>query len=262
MSQKLSELQRQLEEQIELLRLVCANFDAGHEVAAKHIAVSVRVLVHDTRQSHSLLSQLGLKDRDFVDTAHRFDPENLLPYHGLIAVSLGAGGTRYIAPLDQGRTRNLLPFAAWWSATIFASQPVEPPAERLTISRKDLVLDLANKAGGAHVDPDLPDRFRRLARENVLQWRTRDDFKTWTDLPGPENAAVRQIGHEILATFDARYHPAERTAPAFEIAGAALLFATDEEVAEHKRIRAMQLRRNAPCPCDSGKRFKHCHGRL
>jgi hypothetical protein len=122
---------------------------------------------------------------------------------------------------------------------------------------------MANKDGGAHVDPVLPDHFRRLARENALEWRTTDDFKTWTDIPAPERAAVRQVGHELLSTLDPSYsaRPPERSA-ALEIAGMALEFATEADVAEHERIRSRPVSRNSPCPCGSGKRFKHCHGRL
>jgi hypothetical protein len=121
------ELQRQLGEQLELLRLVCYNFDEGHEVVAKHIAVSVRVLVHDTGASHSLLSQLGMKDIGYVDTAHPFDPDNLLSYFGLISIEMGPGGTRYIPPLDGRGTGRRLRFQAWWFAPVFAGQAVGPP---------------------------------------------------------------------------------------------------------------------------------------
>ncbi len=50
----------QLEEQVAFLRHSAALFDAGADAEAKRIAVVIRVLVHDTPRSHSLLAQLGL----------------------------------------------------------------------------------------------------------------------------------------------------------------------------------------------------------
>jgi preprotein translocase subunit SecA len=34
--------------------------------------------------------------------------------------------------------------------------------------------------------------------------------------------------------------------------------ATEEDIAEWQRT----VSRNAPCPCGSGRKFKHCHGSL
>ena len=59
-----------LEEQIDFLRTSCALYDEGKEHEAKRIALSVRVLVHDTGAGESLLGQLGVKDKqEFVDTS-------------------------------------------------------------------------------------------------------------------------------------------------------------------------------------------------
>jgi hypothetical protein len=45
-------------------------FDAGEEVAAKSLATSLRLLLHDTRNSISLLTHLGVKAQlPYRDTA-------------------------------------------------------------------------------------------------------------------------------------------------------------------------------------------------
>ena len=64
-----AELQGHLDEQLEFLERSAASFDAGYEGEAKELAVSLRVLLHDTQQSHSLLGQLGRREGTFVDTA-------------------------------------------------------------------------------------------------------------------------------------------------------------------------------------------------
>lgn len=70
-------LQSNFKDQIEFLNASAAAFDAGHEGEAKRLAVTIRVLLHDTDQSHSLMDQLGIKNRDYVDTSFPFDPKNL-----------------------------------------------------------------------------------------------------------------------------------------------------------------------------------------
>lgn len=48
------ELKIQLQNQLHLLAILANTYDAGHYLVAKSMATSVRVLVHDTQNSHSL----------------------------------------------------------------------------------------------------------------------------------------------------------------------------------------------------------------
>ena len=71
-----AELQRLLQEQIEALTKLGAIFDGGWAGAARPLAVSTGLIVHDTPRSQSLLGQLGLKNRvRFKDTALHIDPK-------------------------------------------------------------------------------------------------------------------------------------------------------------------------------------------
>ncbi|MGC2803329.1 MAG: hypothetical protein WCA41_15965, partial [Candidatus Acidiferrum sp.] len=60
-----AELERELSEQLQLLRHACSAYDEGLEAIGKHIALSIRVLVHHHGQSNSLLHQLGLRSIPF-----------------------------------------------------------------------------------------------------------------------------------------------------------------------------------------------------
>jgi hypothetical protein len=51
------ELKKQLEDQLLLLKILAECYDSGSVVVAKSIATAVRLLVHDTQFSHSLLGQ-------------------------------------------------------------------------------------------------------------------------------------------------------------------------------------------------------------
>jgi hypothetical protein len=70
-------------------------FDAGNDDFARPTAVSIRVLVHDTRRATSVLEHLRLKSRiRFMDTAQPIIPANLLSNPGL-AIGLVARSVDY-----------------------------------------------------------------------------------------------------------------------------------------------------------------------
>ncbi|PKM42871.1 MAG: hypothetical protein CVV03_09425 [Firmicutes bacterium HGW-Firmicutes-8] len=49
------ELEEHLREQLEFLELSAESYDRGKDGEAKRLASTIRVLVHETRSSHSLL---------------------------------------------------------------------------------------------------------------------------------------------------------------------------------------------------------------
>jgi len=66
--QSQEELQQHLRDTIQALELSSRAFDEGFEGEAKRLAAAIRVLVHDTDSSKSLLGQLGQKTISFYDT--------------------------------------------------------------------------------------------------------------------------------------------------------------------------------------------------
>ncbi|MGY4173981.1 hypothetical protein [Bradyrhizobium sp. USDA 4529] len=67
------DLQAHLDEQMGFLEWSAKSLDEGYEDEAKRLAVTLRVLLHET----SLLGQLSSLDRSFPDTSVAFDPPNL-----------------------------------------------------------------------------------------------------------------------------------------------------------------------------------------
>ena len=57
------ELEELLHEQLAFLESSAAAFDAGMDGEAKRLAVALRVLLHDTKNSHSLLGPAWQKER-------------------------------------------------------------------------------------------------------------------------------------------------------------------------------------------------------
>lgn len=193
------ELKRELAEQLQLLRHSCELFDSGLEAAGKHIALSLRVLVHQHGQSRALLDQLGLRSMRFLDSAGPLKPRNLLSEFNLVAIRVTNSGARYVPLVATGslpRPMQRISFVEWWN------NPVLKDDSGRTFCRRELVLHVADTDGGAHVDPELDEAYMALSRANSLGWEFRagDIVKA---LDGrPELACMRQLAHEVLSTIN------------------------------------------------------------
>lgn len=121
--------------------------------------MTVRVLVHDTRTSASLLNQLGVKSTlRWLDSAPDIDlPFGLQP---LTVMSKSSLFTHVFSEDDSGRGEfSVIPtpdeelreygefvaFESWWSRDVLVNAATH-------ITRKNVVDLLANTDGGAHVD--------------------------------------------------------------------------------------------------------------
>ena len=76
--QSKDELQQHLKDTVQALELSSHAFDDGCEGEAKRCAAAIRVLVHDTSYSKSLLNQLGLKEASFYDTSVPYNPKTVI----------------------------------------------------------------------------------------------------------------------------------------------------------------------------------------
>lgn len=248
--QSKEELQEHLRDTLQAVELSARAFDEGYDGEAKRLAAAIRVLMHDTRNSKSLLGQLGLKTIPFYDTSIPRHPKTIMTYNGITAIGLTSQGATYVAPLDElpaDSPPRQVSFEQWWNGVIFVDQ-----GGRET-TRGDLILAVANKDGGAHVDPVLDEKYANLSRRNALAWRfsgPRGDVP----LEGPERAAVRQIAHEVLKSLN----PAM---PSMKPKVQGGLFMGAYAVVEEKLPMVPKVGRNEPCPCGSGKKYKRCHGK-
>jgi len=208
-SQSSSELRKHLDEQLAFLKRSADSYDDGFVDEAKRLAVTIRILVHDTSQSKSLLGQLGEKTKPFLDTAAPLDMGNILLYGALVQTMMSNKGAAYTPILDSPgppHPTKLVPFDDWWDRTIFRNK------EGQTLSRKQLVLTVANKDGGAHIDPNLNEFYANLSRHTGLGWVFESADERYI-VRQPELAAVRQIAHELIKSIDPGYTKKLRTPP-------------------------------------------------
>jgi hypothetical protein len=274
------DFRQQFEEQIAFLRSSSEAYDAGKEPEAKRLSVNLRILVHDTRSSVSLLTHLKIKDKlPFVDTAPPPPPPEVIPiFNGGLCQAhktFGEGSkTRVVPVLDIDPERNAQPrqcFADWWET------PVLNDHEGNAFTRKDFVLAVADQDGGAHVDAQLEPAYEALTRGNSMRMTTSTETTDdgWEVVMGGtfggglrpqveppthgeplENsialASIRQIAHEMLIAIAAvtwsEDGGADVSAPICQLPflGADIPTACSE------------VGRNDLCPCGSGRKFKKC----
>lgn len=191
-----TELAEHLREQVGFLRTSGAAFDAGQHAEAKRLATTIRILVHDTQMSTSLLNQLGVKDElRFVDTSHPpFPPGAIVAHFGLAVGQIGPG-PNYDAIFEERGRREPKPFTEWWTALILRDQLGNE------FARREMVLGLAHMDGGAHIDPELDEAYAALSRDNSLGVTFyQGDAKVPDSSPVPAN--VRQIAYELQRTIE------------------------------------------------------------
>lgn len=202
------DLKQALRDQVDLLQINCATYDAGKEIVAKQLAVVLRLLLNQTKQSHSLLGLLDLRGGYFVNTAHDLRPSNVTSEFALTSTALNsATGATYKPKLSNSTqvqsSRKV--FSDWWSDAVIKDQ------QNRTFSRRLLVSAVANTDGGAHVDPELDVAYKELTRDNSLRMYFSLGDDVTQDMGNPVLASIRQIAYETLTTL-------RKTAPWLNIA--------------------------------------------
>ena len=200
-------LEEKYDEFLELLSLLCNSYDSlDKEVLALPISTAIRVLVHDTEKSTSLLKHLRKKYVNFFSTNHITENETI--HLGLVrrinvGVNNGVGGEARYWPLCSEKyypmpaSKTTIPFNEWWETEVIFSSATS------SLTRKELVLAVANKDGGAHFDSKVQkkyDDFRHSWSGGSTLTGIKSGIKRGYDNI-PIYPAIRQIGHELLCTL-------------------------------------------------------------
>lgn len=247
-------LLEQLSDQVDFIASSIARYDSGKEHEAKRLSVSIRLLVHDSRHSRSLLSQLGVRDTlGYLDTALGEPPSGCPPpiHSGLCTMSwtLGAKGDgpapMTAEPVLDNRAELGNPrtsFVDWWEEPVFRA------LDGTELTRRFFVLSVADQDGGAHVDDEeqLSAKYSALVIRNALGF-------TKGDGEGLDNnvihASIRQVAHELVRSMDGIVEDPD--APS----GVRVL----EPICRLSIRDGLDPDRNKPCPCGSGLKAKRCY---
>jgi len=182
-----------LVEKIKFLKNSIMLFDNGDYQECNRIALSIRVLVHDSKNYTSLLKHLKKKDISFYDNASSYFPGNLLPTTRLVALySTKEGESTYLPNKDfKGNSTIKVPFSVWWNEIVIDD------SHGNLLKRKDLILSISNQDGGAHVDLELNIPYGSIAKlktqEKGIKIENGKGFRMTLI-----QASVRQIADELI----------------------------------------------------------------
>jgi hypothetical protein len=190
------DLKKQLSDQMGFLQRSMEAFDAGVISEGKRIALAIRVLVHDTGNSTSLLKHLNIKDR--IEYGHSKKPEpdleRAIVFYGVGREFDPQKGFFDVPILSDAIYSSA--FDEWWDGIILINVP-----EGLEFSRRKAVLAVANTDGGAHVG-DLDSEYAKLSREG-FGWVSIDtDGNESRQIDRTELVVVRQAGHELFHSIE------------------------------------------------------------
>jgi hypothetical protein len=187
-------LQDHLKSQLKFIENSSSLYDQGNEEEAQRLAVSIRVIFHDTRNSTSLLKQMQIKNNIFlISSSSQYIPVNLVAYNGIVGMR-STGEYIPLCNMDDQSSNKWHLFEDWWNELIVNDNAY-------TFSRKDIVLMIANKDGGAHVDGEIDDGYANLAYNNSLGWMYSDGTQEYPFTNNAAYATVRQIAHEVLISL-------------------------------------------------------------
>lgn len=190
---------KHLATQLKFLKLSSKSYDEGFEDEAQRLATAIRVLMHDTNSSTSLLKHMNIQNNIyFISSAPPLIPVNQVSYTGLVSMSITGGeGGKYYNNSKNGETMQdfWLGFNDWWNQIVIDDK-------KNVFSRKDLILYAANKEGGAHVDESLNEKYSELTRYNSTGWVYSDSNISKPFNNDPVFPSIRQIVEEVILSIE------------------------------------------------------------
>lgn len=197
-------LREKLEEQRHLLRKSVDELTSGDLAEGVRVAAAIRVLVHETASSKPLLKQLTanylqLNILDSPEARPQSAPRGAVgavvmsvPINIRIISNEGVFLNRKLE--EQNRVPTIL--GKWWQRPSLILPGIGG------LSRKEVVLGLANKEGGAHVDADMSTRYQQLLNCKSFQIGWSQEAVTPLNL---SRFMAGQAGIELLDCLDRNF---------------------------------------------------------
>ncbi len=141
--------------------------DLLREEFAKSIAVKLRVLLID-RNNLSLVTQLGINDKIlFSPLCAKFTdlPGNLFHSYGLVGERYDGKSHYFFQNYTENKNELRCTLSCWLDEIAFDRKQ----SAIHKVSRKDIILTLADKEGGAHVDPSYEEEYYYIRYESGFE---------------------------------------------------------------------------------------------
>ncbi len=187
--------QEKLKTQLSFIKRSCRDYDTGIKEEALRIAVSLRVLFHDTKKSSSLLKIAGIKEKiNLISTigTGQFHEDFKDKFVISIPVMMSPKGVNPI--LGNGKFSKLFSANKWWNEVVMV--------QHQSFSRKDIILSAANQDGGAHVDSKPSKKTNELKNGIGTFTATVNGKKQTKQLVDHHFPMIRQFAYEVLNSPD------------------------------------------------------------
>jgi len=191
------EFKQYLEQQLGFLRRSCDSYDDGYTDEAIRIATTIRVLIHDTKSSTSLLKHLGALNIKLSSTVMGNHLPNAVMLMGMGRLRIvGGGSTTWEAATAPDAIKTQLTVSDWWNQIVYI-------LGKNQASRKTLILAAANKDGGAHVDATLTTEYESLmntGQRGFFHYSPTNETHNFQPVMDAHLVYLRQMGFEILSS--------------------------------------------------------------
>jgi len=251
MDKDIKMLNQDLREQLALIKNSCKLFDEGSVVEYKNLATRLRLLLHDTGKSKSLLKLLNIKDSIlFTDTCLPYIQNDVsISWYGLVIRQTSfKDSTPIINEFPESITK--VPFEQWWNKTILED------TQKNFLRRHEVILTVADKDGGAHIDniwdEEKEKAFIGMQFQNSLGALTSKDGGNNWEVSLAIPSTIRQIAEEVLMTLDEEYIPST----AYKQKSGILMGGI--QIGLSPKPLRKKIGRNDNCPCKSGQKYKRC----
>ncbi len=177
-----------LKDQYSLLKDSVDGFYGGMEAKANDAAVRIRTLVHNTAKGTALLSLIAPNYMElsiYHRTKRLRHPRAVFVLQQPFQIS-GDGKSKFIRDDFTNPDYELVPLERWWTEDYLVIGAVGS-------SKKQVVLDLANKDGGAHVDAEVPFRHVAASEPPLILGLNEHAVR-----PNLARSTVAQAGNELV----------------------------------------------------------------
>lgn len=184
-----------LQKQLGFLERSCKSYDEGYIDEGVRIATIIRVLVHDTKSSTSLLKHMNSKKINILSTT--FEPsQQTISFIGMGMMKIGSSDSSYFPQLGNGPINEFIDLDKWWNQVVMVL------GKEQRISRKKVVLAAANQDGGAHVDSKLTKEYEILSQEGASGHfgYTNNGIESVRPITDAHLVSLRQMAYEILSS--------------------------------------------------------------
>lgn len=185
---------KHLKRQLDFIDRSCKLYDEGYEDEAIRIATTIRVIMHDTRSSTSILQHLDSKNINVLTQS-----SSVLLGGEVFFLNMGLiQSGKYVPNFGKGAIKKYISLDDWWNQIAFILD------DSLQLTKKDIVLTAANKDGGAHVDSSIPLAYEELIKfgnPNGVDTELGNHFKE-ENVINAHFTALRQMGYELLKSVE------------------------------------------------------------